>query len=112
MLRTSAGPSAIRGGGSLLQDALLGAVLVPECVKQWKASMPGATLSQLNGATVLVRAFRVALNAQKGHFLLHLHELRFIERRACVAGGLASGAPVSVMEDLAVVAAFHRAIAV
>ena len=87
----------------------VGAVLVPECVKQWKASMPGATLSQLNGATVLVRAFRVALNAQKGHFLLHLHELRFIERRACVAGGLASGAPVSVMEDLAVVAAFQAA---
>ena len=87
----------------------VGAVLVPACVKKWKASMPGATLSQLNGATVLVRAFRVAINAQKGHFLLHLHELRFIERRACVAGGLASGAPVSVMEDLAVVAAFQAA---
>ena len=87
----------------------VGAVLVPACVKKWKASMPGATLSQLNGATVLVRAFCVALNAQKGHFLLHLHELIFIERRACVAGGLASGAPVSVMEDLAVVAAFQAA---
>ena len=80
----------------------VGAVLVPECVMQWKASMPGDARSS---TARRCSSALVALNAQ-GHFLLHLHELRFIERRVAVASPAAHRLGDG---GLAVVAAFQAA---